>query len=80
LCENGGFLVSSSIGETNKWGGWEVDNIHVFGKKKSQMKRKCEMVRCRNATASSFVAKVQGEVFARFHAIVVKRHSSNLWN
>jgi hypothetical protein len=33
-------------------------------------------VRCRDATASSFVDKVQGEVFARFHAVAVKCHSS----
>jgi hypothetical protein len=35
-----------------------------------------ETVRCRDATASSFVAKVRGEVFAHFHAVVVKRHCS----
>jgi hypothetical protein len=33
-------------------------------------------MRCRDATASSFVAKVQDEVFAHFHAVTVKRHSS----
>jgi hypothetical protein len=40
------------------------------------MKRKCETVRCRDATASSSVSKVRGEVFAHFHAIAVKRYSS----
>jgi hypothetical protein len=34
------------------------------------------MVNCRDATASSFVAKVRGEVFAHFHAVAVKHHSS----
>jgi hypothetical protein len=34
------------------------------------------MVRCRVATASSFVAKVLAEVFAHFYAVAVKRHSS----
>jgi hypothetical protein len=34
------------------------------------------MVRCRDATASSFVAKVLGEVIAHFHAVAVNRHSS----
>jgi hypothetical protein len=29
------------------------------------------MLRCRDATASSFVAKVRGEVFAHFHAVAV---------
>jgi hypothetical protein len=31
---------------------------------------------CRDATASSLVAKVRGEVFADFHAVAAKRHSS----
>jgi hypothetical protein len=30
------------------------------------------MMRCRDATASSFVAKVRGEVFAHFHEVAVK--------
>jgi hypothetical protein len=38
-----------------------------------------EMVRFRDATATSFVAKVRGEVFAHFHAVAIKRHSS-MWN
>jgi hypothetical protein len=33
-------------------------------------------MRCRDAIASSFVVKVHGEVFAHFHAVVVKCHSS----
>jgi hypothetical protein len=37
------------------------------------------MVLCSDVTASSFVAKVRGEVFAHFHAVAVKRHSS-MWN
>jgi hypothetical protein len=39
-------------------------------------KRECETVRCRDATARSFVAKIRGEVFAYFHAFAMKRHSS----
>jgi hypothetical protein len=39
-------------------------------------KRKCETVRCRDATASSIAAKVRGEVFAYFHTVAVKCHSS----
>jgi hypothetical protein len=38
--------------------------------------RKCETLRCRDATASFFVAKVWGEIFAHFHAVAVKFHSS----
>jgi hypothetical protein len=32
-----------------------------------------------DATTSSFVAKVQVEVFAHFHAVAIKFHS-NMWN
>jgi hypothetical protein len=41
--------------------------------------RKCEAVRCRDATTSSFVAKVRGEDFANVTSVAVnvKRHSSN---
>jgi hypothetical protein len=34
------------------------------------------MVRFHDATASSSVTKVWGEVFAHFHAIYIKHHSS----
>jgi hypothetical protein len=43
-----------------------------LGKNSLVKKRKCEILRCRDATASSFVTKVQSEVFARFHAVAVK--------
>jgi hypothetical protein len=39
-------------------------------------KRKCERTRRREETGSCFVAKVRVEVFAHFHAIALKRHSS----
>jgi hypothetical protein len=39
-------------------------------------KWKRETVRCPEATASSFVTKVQGEVFTHFHTVAVKCHSS----
>jgi hypothetical protein len=48
----------------------------VFGKKNSCWKIKCETVQSRHAIASYFIAKVQGEVFARFHAVTAKRHIS----
>jgi hypothetical protein len=48
-----------------------------FDKKNSLVKkRKCEMVRYHDATASSFVTKVRGKVLAHFHAVTVKHHSS----
>jgi hypothetical protein len=34
------------------------------------------MVHCRDATASSFVAKVRSKVFVHFHALTIKHHSS----
>jgi hypothetical protein len=40
------------------------------------LKRKFQTVLFLDVTASSFVAKVRGEVFARLHADGVKRHSS----
>jgi hypothetical protein len=47
-----------------------------FGKKFPDEKRKCETVLCRDATASSYVKKVQGAVFTHFHAVTVKCPSS----
>jgi hypothetical protein len=40
-------------------------------------KRKCEEERRRDATASSFVAKVRGEVFTQFQAVDMKRIMRN---
>jgi hypothetical protein len=52
------------------------DNSHVvFWSKIAWWKRKCETVCYHDATASSSVASVQGEVFAHFHAVTVKHHS-----
>jgi hypothetical protein len=44
--------------------------------KTSLVKKKCKTVRCRAVIASFLVTRVRGEVFAHFHAFVVKRHSS----
>jgi hypothetical protein len=66
----------SSIGETEKSRAGGDDSHIVFGKKIPWLKRKCETVYCRDATASYFVAKVPGEVFAHFYAVPVKRYSS----
>jgi hypothetical protein len=40
---------------------------------------KCDAVHCHDATASSYVAKVRGEVFTHFHAVAVKL-CSNMQN
>jgi hypothetical protein len=55
------------------------DRLAVFGQNFPWLKKKCETMRCYDATTSSFVAKVCHEVFAHFHAVGVKRHSS-IWN
>jgi hypothetical protein len=47
----------------------------LFLVKISLVKRKCETASC-DVTASPFVAEVRGEVFANFHTVAVKRHSS----
>jgi hypothetical protein len=39
-------------------------------------KRKRKTVHCHDATASSFVTKVWGEVFSHLHAVTVHCHSS----
>jgi hypothetical protein len=44
--------------------GWVGDDRHVAFGQKFPGEKKCETVRCRDATTSSFVAKVQNEVFA----------------
>jgi hypothetical protein len=36
------------------------------------------MVRCGDAAANSFVAKIWGEVFTQFQVFTIKRHSS-IW-
>jgi hypothetical protein len=48
----------------------------VFGKKFPGEKRKCEILRCGDVSASSFVVKLWGQVFAHFHAVALKRHSN----
>jgi hypothetical protein len=42
----------------------------LFLVKNFLVKKEVETVRCRDARASSFVAKVRGEVFSHFHAVV----------
>jgi hypothetical protein len=46
----------------------------LFLVKYSLVKRKCGTVSCLDATDSSFVAKVLGEVLANFYAVAIKRH------
>jgi hypothetical protein len=75
LCQNGGLTVLCSNGETEKIRVGGVESHVGFGQKLPG-RRKCETVRCCDATVSSFVTKVRGEVFSHFRAVAVKRHSS----
>jgi hypothetical protein len=61
LCQYGGLSFLSLIGETEKSKVGGDDSHIVFGQK-----LKCEMVRCCDATTSTFAAKVRREVFAHF--------------
>jgi hypothetical protein len=80
ICKNGDLPVSSLLGETEiksqgpshasmEGGGrqscWFCSKIPLW-------KSKRETACCRYATASSFVTKVQGEVFVHFQAVAVK--------
>jgi hypothetical protein len=62
--------------QLNRRVGWVEGDNHVGLVTNSLVKRKCETVHCDDATASSFVTKVQGEDFTHFHTVTVKRHSS----
>jgi hypothetical protein len=54
-----------------------VGGVILFVVKNSLLKkRNCEVVRFLDATASSFVATVRGEIFAYFHEVATKRHNS----
>jgi hypothetical protein len=68
--------VGENLQEANsgEYGGYGTTVI-MFWSKIPWWKRKYETVRCRDETASSFVIKVRDEVFAHFHAMIVKCHS-----
>jgi hypothetical protein len=52
------------------------DNNHVvFGQKVPGEKGNVRRVLCRDATASSFIVKVQVDGFAYFHVVALKVHS-----
>jgi hypothetical protein len=55
------------------------EDSHVVSSEKFPGERRNEMVHCRDATTSSFVAKVWGKVFTHCHAVAIKLHSS-MWN
>jgi hypothetical protein len=69
LCQNGCLSVLSSIGQSKKSKVGRRRKSRWFRSKAPWWKRKFERVRFRNATASSFIPKARGEVFAHFHAV-----------
>jgi hypothetical protein len=53
------------------------DDSHIVFGQNSLVIKETEMVCCHDSTATSFVNIVQGEVFAYFHAVIVKCHCSS---
>jgi hypothetical protein len=47
----------------------------IFSPETAGWGRKCETGRCHGEAARSVLAKVRGDVFARFHAVATKRRS-----
>jgi hypothetical protein len=76
ICGKNGGLSVLSLGDRKVARG-EVRQVGWMGYERHV--RKCETVHCRDATASYFVAKTLGEVFAHFHAVTLK-HQSNRQN
>jgi hypothetical protein len=76
LCQNSGLSISSSIRETEKCRVGGRQHSCCFWSKIPWWEKKCETVCCHEATASSFITKVWVELFAHFHAVAVKWHSS----
>jgi hypothetical protein len=72
LCQNGNLSVLSLIS------GWGMTVI-LFLARSILVKKKCDTVPCRDATASFIVTKVRDEVFEHFHAVAAKSHSS-MWH
>jgi hypothetical protein len=56
--------------------GWVGDDSHVVFGQKFHGEKEVETVHCHDARASFFVSKVRGKVFAHFHTVTAKRHSS----
>jgi hypothetical protein len=54
----------------------EEDSHVASGQKLPGEKGSVETMHCHDATASSFIVKVQDEVFTHFHAVAIKCHSS----
>jgi hypothetical protein len=53
-------------------GGWQPFNVLP---ETAGWGQKCETGHCHSEAARSVLAKVQGDVFAWFHAVAAKRHS-----
>jgi hypothetical protein len=77
LCQNGGFKIYLQSGKQRKVG-WVGDESHIVFGQKFSGEKESETVRYRDATGSSIVAKVRGEISAYFQAVATKRHST-MW-
>jgi hypothetical protein len=75
LCQNGAFQFYLRSGKQRKVG-WVENDSHVVLVKNSMVKEEVWDGGCSDATASSFVAGVRGEVFAHYYAVAAKRYSS----
>jgi hypothetical protein len=58
---------------------WVGDDSHVVFGQEFAGEMGSVRLHCCDARANSFVTKVQGEVFAHFHAVTIK-HDSSMWN
>jgi hypothetical protein len=65
-------LQGAKSGELGEWGASHVVSCQKFPGEKGSVRR-CVVVMQQPVL---LVAKVQGEVFAHFHAVALKRHSS----
>jgi hypothetical protein len=54
---------------------WVGDDSHFVSPEIAGWGRKCETGRCHGEAAWSVLAKVRGDVFARFHAVAAKPRS-----
>jgi hypothetical protein len=82
LCQNKSLSVLSSTGETVTDGSNQASSVSggrqpfCFWSRIPWWERKCKIVSCHDATISSFVIKVWGEVLTDVHTVAIKCHSS----
>jgi hypothetical protein len=70
---NFGSRKKSQDAKSGEYGGWGMTAIFAFRQK--LLGEECDTGRCHGEAARSVLAKVRGDVFARFHAVAAKRRS-----